>query len=202
MYNDNSMIVMAIHIALNAHGMQLDKGGMPYILHPLHVMDCVNGSDAKIVAVLHDTVEDTEQTLDGLRTAGFSEEIVGAVDAITKRKGEKKRDYWARVKANKLALYVKLWDMAHNSSEGRLAALPKDEQDYLRRKYGEAREFFAEKDGLMPVIDGWNFGDARTMLTAVGYKEDYWCDGWRLIMDANERGVVKIGLDNTIRLVE
>lgn len=140
----SSFLTLAIRIALGAHGDTLDKGGMPYILHPLHVMDCVDSIDAKIVAVLHDTIEDTSQTLVGLWTAGFSDEIIDAIDAISKRKGEKNQDYWARVKANPLALRVKLADIAHNSSEGRLAALPKEEADYLRNKYSKARDFFKQ----------------------------------------------------------
>ena len=131
----------AIHIAAAAHGDQLDKGGLPYILHSLHVMGAVDGIDAKIVAVFHDVVEDTSQTLEGLRTAGFSEEILDAVEAITKRKGEKKEAYWARVKANPLALQVKLADIAHNLSEDRLAVLPPDEAEYLRTKYAKALKF-------------------------------------------------------------
>lgn len=144
MSNDNKLLVRAITIAVQAHGTDTDKGGMPYILHPLHVMDCVEGIDAKIVAVLHDTVEDTNITLVLLRAMNFPERIVQAIDAITKRKGEKNVAYWQRVKANPLALQVKFADMAHNYSEGRLAALTKEEAEYLRRKYDEARAFFSE----------------------------------------------------------
>lgn len=143
MFSNNQRLVAAIELAVLSHGMQLDKGGLPYILHPLHVMDCVDGIDAKIVAVLHDVVEDTETTLDDIRQheVSFSLEIVDAIDAITKRKHEKKEDYYARVKASKLATRVKLADMDHNTSEKRLAALPPNEQEYLRAKYAAAREF-------------------------------------------------------------
>ena len=203
MFTDQQRLVAAIGIALHAHGMQLDKGGVLYFLHPLHVMDKVKGTSAKIVAVSHDVPEDTDTTLDYYREheVGFTREEIDAIDAITKRKGEKKRDYWARVKANPLALYVKLWDMAHTSSPARRATLPTEEERvYLRDKYNEARKYYAENDGLMPVINGWEFGDARKMLTAVGYEEDYWCEGWRLIMDANERGIIQISFDNIITL--
>lgn len=128
-------------MAVQAHDNDLDKGGMPYILHPLHVMDCVEDIDAKIVAVLHDTIEDTHQTLEGLRVAGFSDTIIDAVDAITKRKLEKKEAYWARVKANPLALQVKIADIAHNLSPKRLAVLSEDERNYLRSKYAKAIKF-------------------------------------------------------------
>jgi (p)ppGpp synthase/HD superfamily hydrolase len=192
MSSHSSFLTLAITIAVQAHGNDLDKGGMPYILHPLHVMDCVDGIDAKIVAVLHDTVEDTNQTLEGLRTAGFSDTIIDAVDAITKRKGEKKREYWARVRANPLALYVKLWDMAHNSSPRRLEALAEKEADYLIKKYDEGRAFFAEENGLVPLMVDRRFIDVKQMLEAVGYQEQ----AWRMIMNAPGLGT---GFDGIIR---
>jgi len=136
-----NMLIKAIEIALCFHGRQLDKAGMPYILHPLHVMDKVNGIEAKIVAVLHDTVEDTNLTLEALANAGFDDTIVNAIDAISKRKGETNEDYWTRVKSNKLALQVKLVDIAHNSSEERLAALSDEQATYLRDKYAKAKAF-------------------------------------------------------------
>lgn len=147
-------LIDAIHLAVAAHGDQLDKGGLPYILHPLHVMDTVDGIDAKIVAVLHDVVEDTAADIGTTRdcivfqnyTYYFSPAIIEAIDAITKRNGEKKEIYWARVKANPLALQVKLADIAHNTSEARLAVLPLEEANYLRGKYAKALKFFHEND--------------------------------------------------------
>jgi (p)ppGpp synthase/HD superfamily hydrolase len=134
------MLEQAIEIALSAHRGQIDKGGMLYILHPLYVMSCVDEIDTKIVAVLHDVVEDTNITLEYL-SEHFSKTIVDAIGAITHRKGESNKEYWKRVKANPLALQVKLADIAHNSSEKRLAALSKEEQEYLRGKYKAAIEF-------------------------------------------------------------
>lgn len=146
MFDKNQQLVAAIGIALRAHGMQLDKGGLPYILHPLHVMDAVEGLDAKIVAVLHDVVEDTDVTLQNIadHEVGFSDEIINAIRAITKLKGERKEDYWARVKADPLALKVKLADIAHNSSHKRLAALSPDEAQYLKKKYEKAVAFLTK----------------------------------------------------------
>jgi (p)ppGpp synthase/HD superfamily hydrolase len=141
MLEKNEQLWVAIDIAIHAHDMQLDKGGMLYVLHPLHVMDTVEGIDAKIVAVLHDVIEDTETTLENLAAYEFPQEILDAIDAITKRKGEKKEAYWARVKANPLATRVKLADIAHNTSEARLAALSEDERQYLKGKYAKALAF-------------------------------------------------------------
>ncbi len=137
----NEMLLMAIGVAINCHHDQVDKSGSLYILHPLHVMDSVEGIDAKTVAVLHDTIEDTSLYLSDLEDMGFPKHILQAIDSITKRKGEKLESYWARIKENQLAIQVKLADIAHNSSEERLAKLSKEEADYLRNKYERARKF-------------------------------------------------------------
>src|SRR5947208_14635665 len=72
-------IERALQIAARAHEGQVDKEGLPYILHPLRVMDGVEGTEAKIVAVLHDAIEDTPVTADDLRREGFDEAVVAAV---------------------------------------------------------------------------------------------------------------------------
>ena len=66
----------AIKIAVTAHFGAKDRGGKPYILHPLNVMMRVEKEDEKIVAILHDVVEDTDWTFDALRKEGFSEIII------------------------------------------------------------------------------------------------------------------------------
>ena len=128
-----------------AHEGQVDKGGLPYILHPLAVMLSLPADDAsgRIVAVLHDVVEDTSVTLDNLAQWLPSMELA-AVDAMSKRKGESNRDYWARCKANPIAARVKVADMRHNSSPQRLACLTYPEQEYLSEKYKEALAFFVQ----------------------------------------------------------
>src|SRR5512138_389327 len=80
----------AIALAATAHAGQLDKSGRAYILHPIRVMQRCEpyGVAAQMAAVLHDTVEDTWVTLDILRAAGFPREVVEAVDALTRRKGQ------------------------------------------------------------------------------------------------------------------
>ena len=74
----------ALEIAAAAHAGQQDKAGQPYILHPIRVMLSVSTLDEQIAAVLHDTVEDTSVTLEDLADAGFSGDIVTAVQALTK----------------------------------------------------------------------------------------------------------------------
>jgi (p)ppGpp synthase/HD superfamily hydrolase len=123
----------------------VDKGGLPYILHPLAVMLSLPASDveARIVAVLHDVVEDTETTLEKL-SEWMPDHLLAAVDAMSKRKGESNRAYWTRCKANAIAARVKVADMAHNSSPDRLACLSYEEQEYLSKKYEEALAFFVK----------------------------------------------------------
>ena len=87
----------ALRIAAQAHEGQKEKNGQPYIFHPLRVMGSVEGEDAKIVAVLHDVIEDTPVTDDDLRREGFSEAIVAAVLCVTHREDESYADHVIRV---------------------------------------------------------------------------------------------------------
>ena len=136
------MINRAIKVAVMAHEEQTDKAGLPYILHPLTVMTYVDGIDAKIVAILHDVVEDTEVTLVDLRDVfKFDEHIVEAVRAITHLPNEPNVEYWNRVCDNPLAKQVKYADIRHNSSNKRMMVL--DEKTFLRlsTKYVKAQEY-------------------------------------------------------------
>lgn len=114
------MLNKAIEIARIAHEGQVDKGGQPYITHPLRVMNNVETVEEKIVAVLHDSVEDSDLTLEDLRTEGFSDLIVDAIAAITKGEGEKRQDYLNRVMNNQIALRVKIADMTDNMDISRI----------------------------------------------------------------------------------
>lgn len=130
-----AMIDYALGIAVEAHANQLDKQHKPYILHVIAVVNSFKIESLQVVAALHDVVEDTSVTLADLRQ--FPYYIVDAVDAITKRKGEALDDYYTRVKANPIALKVKLVDVIHNLS--RIDEL-KNTPDYERllNKYQHA----------------------------------------------------------------
>lgn len=111
------MLNRAIEIAAKLHSGQVDKGGNPYILHPLRVMlnFCESESEAtKICAVLHDIIEDTYITLADLRAEGFAEEIVTALDCLTKRKNESYDNFISRILTNEIACKVKNGDLADN----------------------------------------------------------------------------------------
>ena len=114
------MIACAYEIAKTAHSGQVDKGGNPYIQHVEAVAERCTDSNTKIVALLHDVIEDTPLTLSDLRAYGFTEAILSAVDAITKRKKECRTDYLQRVKQNALARQVKIADLQHNTDISRI----------------------------------------------------------------------------------
>lgn len=136
-------LALALTIAANNHEGQVDKLGEPYILHVLDVVLRCKTQDERIVAALHDVVEDTEITLETL-SEYFEPHIVEAVKAITKSKTpEPYSAYLARVKANPLALAVKIADIASNLSFSRLQELKRIDpatENRLRQKYTHALE--------------------------------------------------------------
>jgi (p)ppGpp synthase/HD superfamily hydrolase len=133
-----STLERASAIAAEAHAGVLDKAGQPYILHPIRVMLRLTGSDERIAAVLHDVVEDTPVTLDDLQRAGFSEAVVAAVDALTKRPGESRLQAAERAVVNSIAREVKLADNAENMDLSRISN--PSEKDYERlREYEQVR---------------------------------------------------------------
>ena len=122
-----SMLEKAIELAARAHAGQVDKAGEPYILLPLRLMFSVTGENERITAILHDIVEDTTTTLADLRALGFPENVVTAVDALTKRKGETRIEAAARAAENSIARAVKLADVTHNMDLSRIPSpTPKD----------------------------------------------------------------------------
>ena len=111
----------AIEIAARAHAGARDKAGSPYILHPLRLMFAVSTPEQRMAAVLHDVVEDTPVTLEQLRAEGFPDEVLGAVDALTKRPGESRLAAAARAVRHPVARVVKLADVEDNMDLGRIA---------------------------------------------------------------------------------
>jgi len=130
----------ALALALKAHAGQKDKADQPYILHPLRVMVQMEDSRAKIVALLHDVLEDSEMTLNELSQAGFEDEILQAVDCLTKRDGEDYFAYLERVAQNKLARQVKMADLKDNLDVTRLKEITPADRQRLN-KYLKALSF-------------------------------------------------------------
>ena len=129
-----------ISLATMAHECQKDRAGQPYILHLLRVMLSMESEDERIVALLHDIVEDTEitfTTFEKLADYGFSSEVIKAVKHLTKQPGEEYIDYIQRVTKNPLAAKVKLADMRDNMDETRIPH-PTDADKKLWQKYKAA----------------------------------------------------------------
>lgn len=127
-----SMLSTAILIATNAHSGQFDKGGMPYILHPLKVMHYTKSQDevVQVVAVLHDVIEDTNVTYKDLLNQGICQEAIDAIKCLTKQPGQTYDEYKELVKSNKTAIKVKMADLRHNSDIRRLKGVT--EKDIAR----------------------------------------------------------------------
>ena len=141
-----SNLERAIELATLAHRGQVDKAGRPYILHPLELMSrfADADADAKIVAVLHDTIEDSDLDAAALRAKGFSEPVVDAVLALTRRSHESYDEFIERVRTNPLARRVKIADLEHNMDVRRLAKLGPDDLERLERYHRSWRRLARE----------------------------------------------------------
>jgi (p)ppGpp synthase/HD superfamily hydrolase len=129
----------AIALACEAHRGALDLGSKPYILHPLRVMLRMDNDDARMVAVLHDVIEDTDMTLADLRHRGCPMHVRDAVDALTHRPGEAYGAYIERVATCRLAREVKIADLEDNMDVTRLLLRELNERDLERlAKYHRA----------------------------------------------------------------
>lgn len=134
------MVNKAYEIAKKLHEGQFDKGGNPYILHPIKVAEMLETEEEKCVGYLHDTIEDCNIDAEYLLNEGFSKEIVEAVVVLSKINGENLNKYKKKVKANPLARKVKLADLKHNSDITRIKN--PTEKDFNRlKKYKEFIEF-------------------------------------------------------------
>ena len=118
------MLAKALNIAYSAHQGQIDKGGIPYIQHPIRVaLNCLT-DDEKIVALLHDVIEDTSVTVEELINEGFNQNIIDAIISLTKRNGEDYMTFIRRVSSNELATLVKIQDLTDNMDLRRLSGKP------------------------------------------------------------------------------
>lgn len=129
-------LALSIKIAAEGHLNQKDKGGNPYILHPLKVMHYLKSDDFQLMAIaaLHDVLEDTDVTAADLVLLGFSNRVKDAVVLLTKTPNQTPEEYFQGIASNYDAVRVKLADLRHNSDVRRLKGL--GDKDLLRiRKY-------------------------------------------------------------------
>lgn len=129
------MLERAIEITARSHAGQRDKAGAPYILHPLRLMFRVSSDQARIAAVLHDVIEDSDTTVESLRAEGFTSGVLDAVECLTRRKGESYDNFIGRVARNPLAREVK--DLRDNLDLARLGK-PSESDRQRCEKYAKA----------------------------------------------------------------
>lgn len=131
---DKTMLGKMLVMAANAHGGQFDRGGHPYFLHVLAVMNFIHevNTDEELlcIALGHDIIEDTSVTYKDLRDAGFSERVIDGIRALTKVKGQTYEEYKLAVFANHDAIVVKMADIRHNTDLRRLKGV--SEKDLVR----------------------------------------------------------------------
>ena len=116
----NELLEKALRIAIEVHAGQVDKAGKPYIFHPLRVCSRCFTDEEKIVALLHDTIEDTEITTEDLLSEGFPKNIVDAVLSVFRGEDESYEDFVKRTSLNPLGRDVKLHDLEDNMDISRL----------------------------------------------------------------------------------
>lgn len=139
-----SNLEQAIAVATKAHTGQVDKAGQPYILHPLRLMFKFEAEIEMIVAVMHDVIEDSAFTQDDLKKLGFSDEVVEAIDCLSKRQGEAYDSFILRVSKNNLARKIKIEDIKDNLNLSRLKTI--SDKDLRRAaKYHRALALLAKQ---------------------------------------------------------
>ena len=133
----------AMRIAFDAHKEQVDKNGMPYIYHPIHLAEQMSDEASICVALLHDVIEDTDVTFEQLQAEGFTPEIIDALRFMTHNEKIPYLDYISEIKKNSIAARVKLADLRHNSDLTRLDHV--NEKALIRvEKYKKAMELLTQ----------------------------------------------------------
>jgi len=140
------LLQRAIEIAVTGHRSQRQKDGSPYVLHPLTLMHRVHDVEAKMAAVLHDVVEDTEFTIEDVAAEGFSAAVIDALRLLTHDDGSDYFDYIDRIATNPLATKVKLADLEHNMTVTRIVELKQRDLDRLA-KYHRAHTILTNSRG-------------------------------------------------------
>lgn len=137
-------------LAFSLHGQQKDKLGVPYIFHLMEVAEQGRTESEVVVGLMHDYLEDVfsgsdpEAASRALRVFGCTEEEIKALILLRHLPNEPYADYLQRIRTNPLALAVKKADLKSNGNESRLALLPEETQERLRKKYRMAERILNE----------------------------------------------------------
>ena len=137
---NNDLLFKTLELVLRVFDDKVDKGGLPYFNHLFKVYGGVSSYEEKIIALLHDIVEDTNITYDDLKEFGYDNNIIDALKILTKNKGEYYPDYIERIinSNNKLALDVKLSDLKHNMDITRIKNPTVNDYERISKRYEPA----------------------------------------------------------------
>lgn len=144
-----------IVLAATRHSGQRDKGGLPYVLHPLKVSHYLKTTDLElmVIAIGHDLVEDTETTYAELLELGFSPRVVNGIRCLTKVKGETYEEYKKKVKSNRDSILVKMCDLRHNTDIRRLKGVTQKDLERVQKYHEFYLELCADLNGVTPTPD-------------------------------------------------
>ena len=133
----------AMKLCFESHRDQVDKTGIPYVFHPIHLAEQMTDELTTVCALLHDVVEDSHHTFDDLLNMGFPARVIQVLTLLTHEEGVPYMDYVRKIASDPAAKQVKLADLAHNSDLTRLDVV--DEKALARvEKYAQARKILAE----------------------------------------------------------
>lgn len=137
-------------LAEAAHRGQVDLEGEPYVEHVRAVAEALRplGEELEMAGLLHDILEDTAWTADGLLGAGVPPQVVTTVVAVTKVRGLGYEEMIRRITRDRAAALVKIADNAHNSRSDRAGRLDEARRRQLASKYaGAPRHAVARRRG-------------------------------------------------------
>lgn len=143
MINFDELREKAMQIAEKVHSSRVDKGGKPYINHPVRVERMCSRQEDRLVALLHDTVEDGDIASEYLLMVGFPQEVVDAVLSVSRKRGEDYFDFILRCKENPIGRRVKIADLKDNMDITRLNELTEKDIERLK-KYHKAYKMLNE----------------------------------------------------------
>lgn len=134
----------AIRIADLVHSDEIDKGGNPYILHPIAVMNSslLQTDEEKAVAILHDVLESKPNTIKYLEAAKMPDVVIESVKLLTRDLNDTYQEYINKIatSGNLIAVKVKLADLYHNTSNERVANLDQKKAAQLGKRYSKAKK--------------------------------------------------------------
>lgn len=148
-----NMLAVAISLAADKHKRQVDKAGLPYILHPLRIMMRLRTDDQELmqIAALHDVVEDSDITLEQLEIMGFSGVVLDALKLLTHESSVPYQEYVEKMKGNWYALRVKLEDLRDNSDITRLKGVSDKDVERMRKYHHAYLQVKGYLDELTPI---------------------------------------------------